>query len=45
MMNAINGEDRIAGILVPASLVSDPLEFGGERRDDCIAGDLVLKEG
>lgn len=45
MTGGKEGLDRIAGVLVPVSLVSDPVAFGGERLDDCLVGDLVLQEG
>ncbi|MEM6305918.1 MAG: amidohydrolase family protein [Pseudomonadota bacterium] len=38
-------EQRIADVLVPRALVSDPAAFGGAVQGDCLRGDLILKAG
>ncbi|MFY0311817.1 amidohydrolase family protein [Leisingera sp. D0M16] len=36
---------RLPGVLVPAALVVSAERFGGQLRGDCLAGDLVLRDG
>ncbi|RYG90315.1 amidohydrolase [Loktanella sp. IMCC34160] len=45
MNRAIRQDARITGVQIPRSLIADPARFGGEVRGDCLAGDLVLRDG
>ena len=35
----------LTGVLVPRTLIGDVCDFGGKASDDCVAGDLVVREG
>ncbi|MCA0956175.1 amidohydrolase family protein [Mameliella alba] len=45
MTRAEHMDARLPGVLVPRSLVADADRLGGVPQGDCLAGDLVLRDG
>ncbi len=44
MRDAVPSIARLPGVLVPISLLADK-KFGGKRQGDCLAGDLIIRDG
>lgn len=45
MRDTLPADARLPGVLVPAALIAAADRFGGQLYSDCLAGDLVLREG
>ena len=45
-MTGITANDAVLrNVKVPLSLLSRPDSFGGQRDQDCLSGDLVIRDG
>lgn len=45
MRDTLPADARLPGVLVPAALTAAADKFGGQLYGDCLAGDLVLRDG
>ena len=45
MRDTLPADARLPGVLVPAALTAAADKFGGQLYGDCLAGDLVIRDG